>query len=101
MSQQAIEVGRYTANTHTHEGQGKYSFLKITPKGGGTHILLDASDGSDVTFEILGAGGGKLIANSEDIGSEEIRPRWTAVCEGGVEKFAKVVRGEVHDTIPT
>ena len=43
MSQPDIELGRTTANTHTQEGRGKLSLLRIKPATGDNNILLDAT----------------------------------------------------------
>jgi len=103
-----IELGRITANTHSHAGKGGAEKLRIVKRSGSdgaddAHIDADASQSNKAVLTLEGSGDsiGKIIIDTDDARGREIKLRSVEVCVNGVTKYALVLMSEPSDTAPT
>jgi hypothetical protein len=88
MSQMDYELGSVTANTHTMQGLGKFSLLRIRGEAGGNHILLSADETGQSRIEMVnGTAGAKIDINVADCFDKLIKMRQFEVCVGGITEY--------------
>jgi hypothetical protein len=100
MNGQSVQLGRYTANTHSHSSGGSYSLLTVEYNGtdADNFIRLDSSVADQVQIKMVSGDGAIVDINSADCFKETLKVRQVAVCVNDETWYMLVLGSEAKRT---
>lgn len=94
MNQGDIELGRFTANSHTSTGEGTYSMLRFSNAVSENDIVVEATADSDsrtTKIEMVSGTGAEVKIDLADAYGLALKIREVEVCVGGVTHYMLVI----------
>ena len=88
---EALELGRRTANTHANVGHGTYGLIRFHNKTDDAFVLVDASVAGRSKIDMQNGAGARILIDTAEAGTREIRLREVCVRVGDVDMHALVL----------